>query len=135
MLEAASSPSVDALAAGDRLGFVAATLCAVHCAMLPLLAGLLPAVGFSAGGWADIDQAFVMFASVLGISTVAVGYRRHRVLKAAWLLVAGLALLWSGSFTPLHDHGLGHALVMTLGGGLLGLAHLYNLRLGHRASR
>jgi hypothetical protein len=135
VFEPASAPPVDALATGDRIGFFGAALCAVHCALLPVVAALLPALGISVGGYGDIDQAFVLFASVLGISTVAVGYRRHRVLKAAWLLAAGLVLLWVGSFTALHNHGLGHALVMTVGGGLLASAHLYNLRLGHRARR
>lgn len=133
VLDSSPSPAVDSLEAGDRVGMVAASLCAVHCAMLPLLAAALPALGVSVGGVGDIDQAFVLFASVLGISTVTIGYRRHRVLGAAWLLVAGLLLLWLGSFTTLHTHGIGHAVVMTIGGGLLASAHFYNLRLGHRS--
>jgi hypothetical protein len=31
----------------------------------------------------------------------------------------------------LHDHSLAHAVVMTIGGVLLALAHLVNLRLTH----
>ncbi len=126
------TPAVDALDASDRVGMFAASLCAVHCALLPLLAAVLPALGISIGGYGDLDQAFVLFASVLGISTVSIGYRRHRVLKAAWPLGAGLLLLWAGSFTALHNHSWGHALVMTIGGLLLATAHFYNLRLGHR---
>jgi hypothetical protein len=132
MLDSAPPPALAALSLGDRVGVFASGLCAVHCASLPLLSASLPALGLSLGGFGDLDQAFVLFASMLGISTVTLGYRRHRVLKAAWLLVAGLLMLWVGSFTSLHDHGLGHALVMTLGGVLLALAHFYNLRLTHR---
>lgn len=135
MPEPGSSSSVDVLAAGDRLGLASASLCAVHCALLPVAAAALPAMGVGLGGLGDLDQAFVLFASVLGISTVSVGYRRHRVLKAAWLLALGLLLLWAGSFTRLHDHGLVHAVVMTAGGVLLAAAHLFNLRLSHRPPR
>jgi hypothetical protein len=132
MLESAQPPALAAVSFGDRVGVFASGLCALHCATLPLLTASLPALGLSLGGFGDLDQAFVLFASVLGMSTVALGYRRHRVLKAAGLLVAGLAMLWAGSFSPLHDHGLGHALVMTAGGVLLALAHFYNLRLSHQ---
>ena len=133
MSEPGPSPSADLLSASDRVGLVSASLCAVHCALFPILAAVVPALGFTLSGWGDIDQAFVVFASVLGISTVTVGYRRHRVLKASWLLLAGLILLWGGSFTHLHDHGVLHAVLMTAGGGLLASAHFFNLRLSHRA--
>jgi len=123
--------SLDAVVVGDRIGLFTASLCAIHCALVPVLLAMAPALGMGFSGAADIDQAFVVFASVLGITTVAIGYRRHRVLQAVWFLVAGLVLLWAGSFTPLHDHGLGHAVLMTLGGVLLAMAHFWNLRLTH----
>lgn len=122
-----------ALRTADRVGFAASMLCAVHCALLPLALALLPALGLRLGGWTDIDQAFVVFATVLGLTTMTLGYRRHRVFRAWALLVPGLVLIWLGSFTPLHDHGLGHAVVMTIGGVLLAGAHAMNLRLGHLA--
>lgn len=116
----------------DRLGIVASTLCAIHCALLPLAAALLPALGLGAGGWVDFDQGFVVFASILAVATLTLGWRRHRAYRAFALLVPGLALVWFGAFSPLHDHDLRHALVMTAGGVLLALAHLVNLRLTHR---
>ena len=134
VLEPVNTPA-EALEIGDRVGLFSAGLCALHCALLPVLAAVLPALGMSVGGFGDLDQAFVLFASVLGTTTVVVGYRRHRILKAAGFLLPGLGLLWLGSFTALHDHGLWHALVMTCGGLLLALAHVYNLRLTHRAGR
>lgn len=119
----------------DRVGIVASTLCAIHCALLPVAAALLPALGLGAGGWVDVDQGFVVFASVLALATLGLGWRRHRAFHAFALLVPGLALIWFGAFSPLHDHDLRHAAVMTLGGVLLALAHVANLRLTHRAGR
>jgi hypothetical protein len=109
-------------------------LCAIHCALLPLALALLPALALRVGGLIDLDQAFVVFATVLGLGTLSLGYRRHRTFHAWALLLPGLALVWAGAFTPLHDHSTFHALVMTAGGVLLAAAHLLNLRLTHASA-
>lgn len=124
-----------ALCRADRVGFAASFLCAVHCALMPLLLAVLPALGLNLGGWIDIDQAFVVFATLLGATTLSLGWRRHRAFHAWALLLPGLGLVWAGAFTHLHDHGVLHAVVMTIGGLLLAGAHLVNLRLTHSAAR
>ena len=120
-----------ALRRADRVGFAASFLCALHCALFPILLALLPAFGLNLGGWIDLDQAFVVFATLLGATTLTLGWRRHRAFRAWILLLPGLALVWAGSFSQLHDHTIGHAVVMTIGGLLLAGAHLLNLRLTH----
>ena len=117
----------------DRVGFAASLLCAIHCALLPIGAALVPALGLGLGGWVDFDQGFVVFAALLGATTMTLGYRRHRAFHAWALLLAGLALVGAASFTPLHSHGFGHTALMTVGGLALAGAHLLNLRLTHRA--
>lgn len=117
----------------DRIGFAASFLCALHCALVPLALALAPTLGLSMGGWVDIDQAVTVFATLLGTTTLAIGYRRHRGFRAWALLLPGLALVWLGAFSPLHDHGLLHAALMTAGGLLIAGAHLLNLRLTHAA--
>lgn len=131
--EVMQTPSMT-LHKADRLGFAASFLCAIHCALWPWLLALAPAFGLELGGWIDLDQAFVVFASLLGVSTLTLGWRRHRAFHAWALLVPGLILVWVGAFSPLHDHSMLHAIVMTLGGLLLALAHLVNLRLTHSAA-
>ncbi len=118
----------------DRIGFAASFLCAIHCALWPWLLALAPAFGLEFGGWVDLDQAFVVFATLLGVSTLSLGWRRHRIFHAWALLLPGLALVWAGAFGPLHAHNLMHAGVMVLGGSLLALAHMLNLRLTHMAA-
>jgi len=115
----------------DRIGFTASFLCAVHCALVPLLLGILPAVGLHLAGWERIDAVFVIFASVLGITTLAMGWRRHRVVYAWYVLLFGLILLWVGSFTHLHHHVVAHAVFMTIGGLSVACAHFLNMRLTH----
>jgi len=127
-------PASMTLHKADRVGFAASFLCAIHCALWPWLLALAPAFGLELGGWIDLDQAFVVFATLLGVSTLSLGWRRHRAFHAWALLIPGLVLVWLGAFSPLHNHTMSHAIVMTVGGLLLALAHLVNLRLTHSAS-
>jgi hypothetical protein len=116
----------------DRLGATGSLLCAIHCALLPLLIALLPSLGIAMWLGEGFEQGFVVFATLLGVFTLAWGYRRHRAVRALWLLLPGLAALWIGvAYAPLHHTLVAHAIVMTFGGTLVGLAHLANLRLNH----
>lgn len=116
----------------DRLGAAGSLLCAAHCALLPAVVALLPAFGIAAIGGDGFEQGFVVFATLLGLFTLAWGYRRHRTLQALSLLVPGLAILWFGVlYPPLHQSVIPHAVAMTIGGTLVALAHLANLRLNH----
>ena len=121
------------LTRADRFGLTASLLCAIHCALLPLAIALLPSLGVAAWlGNEGFEEGFVVFASLLGLYTMVSGYRRHRAVRALWLLIPGLLVLWvSVLYPPLHHHLLAHAVSMTLGGSLVGLAHLANLRLVH----
>lgn len=116
----------------DRLGATGSLLCAVHCALLPLLIALLPTLGIATWLGDGFERGFVVFATLLGLFTIVQGYRRHRAVRALWLLLPGLAALWLGiGYEPLHHELVPHAVVMTFGGTLVGLAHLANLRLNH----
>lgn len=116
----------------DRLGFTGSFICAIHCALLPLLIALLPSLGIATWLGDGFERGFVLFASLLGLFSVAWGYRRHRAIRAMGLLLPGLAVLWIAVlYPPLHHTLVPHAVAMTLGGTLVGLAHVVNLRLNH----
>jgi hypothetical protein len=116
----------------DRFGASGSLLCAVHCAVLPALLALAPSLGLSFWLGDGVELAIVVFVSLLGLSSLVLGYRRHRAWQALGLLVPGLVSLWAGLLVaPLHHAVLPHAVVMTLGGTLVGVAHLVNLRLNH----
>jgi len=118
--------------AADRIGMVGSMLCALHCAMLPLMLALAPSLGLGAFAGADFDQMMAVFAGVLGITSLSLGFRRHRAFRAWALLIPGLAMLGAGSFTSLHDHSGLHVGLMTLGGLCIATAHLLNLRMTHQ---
>lgn len=115
----------------DRVGATGSLLCAIHCAALPLLLALAPALG---AGLANrgFEIGFIAFASLLGLTSLILGYRRHRVGSAMTLLVPGIALLWAAVFVEaLHEQAIAHAVAMACGGALIACAHLLNLRFAH----
>ena len=117
----------------DRFGAAGSLLCAIHCALLPALLALAPSLGLSFWLSDGLEQTVVVFVTFLGLFSLLWGYRRHRAVHALALLVPGLALLWAGLLhEELHHSQLPHAVVMTLGGVLVGLAHVVNLRLNHQ---
>jgi hypothetical protein len=116
----------------DRIGAFGSLLCAVHCALLPLAIAILPSLGVASWLGAEFEEAFVIFATGLGLFSTVSGYRRHRALQALSLVVPGLLILWIGVlYRPLHESVIPHAIAMTFGGTLVGLGHLANLRLNH----
>lgn len=116
----------------DRLGAAGSLLCAIHCSLLPLAIAMLPALGIATWLGDGFEAGFVAFATCVGIFSMVWGYRRHGAVRALGLVLTGLAVLWLGIlYAPLHHAAIPHALTMTLGGTLVGLAHLANLRLVH----
>ena len=116
----------------DRLGATGSLLCAIHCALTPVLLAALPALGLSLWFGDGLERTLVVFVTLLGLASLGWSYRRHRTLSALGLLVPGLAALWAGLlYAPLHESVVPHAVAMTLGGTLVGVAHLLNLRLNH----
>ena len=116
----------------DRIGATGSLLCAIHCALLPLVIAVLPSLGVAAWLGSGFEEGFVLFATGLGLFSMVWGYRRHRAVQALSLMIPGLAVLWFGVlYQPLHQSLIPHAIAMTFGGTLVGLAHLANLRLNH----
>ena len=64
----------------DRLGAYGSIACAIHCALLPVLIALLPSLGVALFAGDALEQAFVVFASLLGLGSLSWSYRRHRAL-------------------------------------------------------
>src|SRR5882724_9861290 len=116
----------------DRVGATASFLCALHCAALPFVLAVLPAVGLGFLADHGFERSFIICASLLATATLVYGFQRHRTRRAFAFLLPGLALLWGGGFVFDAHTGLGwHALLVALGGSCVALAHLTNLRLVH----
>jgi hypothetical protein len=96
-----------------------------------LVVAVLPALGL--GFLADhrFERCFVAFASVLALTTLITGFRRHQSFRAFWFLAPGLTLLLAGMIVESETGSPWHALLVACGGTLVALAHLTNLRLAH----
>ena len=115
----------------DRGGATASLLCAVHCALLPFVLASLPLIGL--GFLADhrFERGFILFACTLALASIGVGFRRHRHFRAFWFVVPGLVLLLVGGFVDFGSAIYTHAVLVSIGGTLVALAHVTNLRLSH----
>lgn len=115
----------------DRFGATASFLCAVHCALLPLVFALLPALGL--GFLADhrFERIFIAFASLLALTTISIGFRRHQRFRAFWFLAPGIVLLITGVVIDFDHASPLHATLVAIGGTLVAIAHVTNLRLAH----
>lgn len=116
----------------DSAGSAGAFICALHCALLPVALALLPVLGLGLLASSGFETGFVLFATALAVASLWNGYLRHRAYRALAFLVPGLAALWGGVFLPLvHEQVIAHAVAMSVGGTLVAIAHLVNLKLTH----
>ena len=116
----------------DSLGSAGAMLCAFHCALLPFALALLPVLGLGILASSGFEVGFVLFATALAVASLWQGHRRHRAYRAMAILAPGLIALWAAVFIPrVHDAVVIHAVAMSVGGTLVAVAHLVNLRLTH----
>ena len=115
----------------DRFGALWSMLCAVHCAVLPLVLVLAP--GFALGVWWDdqVERITVILVSLVASASLGLGFVRHRGWTALALMTPGLLLMWAALLLPAVHHSVpAHAAAMATGGVLVAMAHLANLRLG-----
>ncbi|WP_414717209.1 MerC domain-containing protein [Tahibacter sp.] len=128
----ADRPRIRGFAAiADRFGATASFLCAIHCALLPFVIAVLPALGLAFLADHSIERGFVLFACALATTMLLLGFRRHRRPNALFLLLPAMALLLAGVVVDFDSSATVHAVLVSTGGSLLALAHLVNLRLSH----
>lgn len=116
----------------DRVGATASLLCAIHCALLPLVIGLLPLIGLEILADPTVECVFVLCACALASVTIVHAWFGHRDARALRLLLPGIALLLLGQIVG-HDRVEWlHAGLMACGGTLVASAHIINLRMARR---
>ncbi len=75
----------------DLLGATASLACAVHCAVVALLLGVLPVASVLAAPW--IDWVFLAASLCIGLASLVPGYHTHRQPIPFALFLSGIALL------------------------------------------
>ena len=78
----------------DILGISASILCAIHCALLPLLLVSLPVLGVNIIHNAGFEYGMIALAFLVGSLALLHGFRHHHRHPGPWMLfTTGLLLL------------------------------------------
>ena len=130
----------------DNVGTAASFICAVHCALLPLVGTLLPLVGLSFLASEPVEWLLLLSAG-FGTASLCLGFKEHRNRRVFAVLAIGIAFLLAGRVfhnLPMlagehahhgHDHAHTHEgfdlsiALMILGGMTMIAAHLFNQNL------
>jgi len=110
----------------DNIGMTASTLCAIHCAIVPLVFTSLPLVGlgFLANPW--VEWSMIILAFIIGVSSISLSYfRTHRKLLPLTLLVTGFLIIIAGH---LFITSWIEAVIVPLGGLTIAAAHFVNYK-------
>lgn len=119
----------------DKVGATTSLLCAVHCALLPFVATLLPLWGLTALADDRVEWLLVTSALVIALISFMHGYRRHRSKRALVMLSCALPLLLSGRMAEELAWSFPGEALLVAGGLALVAAHGLNFHLGRCALR
>jgi len=110
----------------DRFGAFLGLLCAIHCLVVPLLLGVLPAVGLGFIAEHEFDLTIIGIAFVFAGLAARSGYRAHGDRRVVIGFVAAVSLLAFGHL--LGEDGLAGRIPSIIGGFSLAALHIVNLR-------
>ncbi|RYZ64181.1 MAG: MerC domain-containing protein [Proteobacteria bacterium] len=149
----------------DRAGATASFLCAIHCALMPLIVTLLPLFGLSFLASEPVEWALLLLSAGFGTASICLGFKEHRSRKVFAVLGVGIMLLVAGrifhhipfggaELVDAHGHAHGHdhvhsievnqagmvtfgpsVILMVLGGFTMMGAHIFNQMLCHRCRK
>lgn len=115
----------------DIVGASASLACAVHCAVVALFLGFLPAASVLSAPW--IEWAFLAASTLVGVAALVPGFRRHRRSLPLALFVLGIsALMLLRAFKV--PSGLFELTVVAAAASCLVSAHWINRGALHRCS-
>jgi hypothetical protein len=110
----------------DVLGIGASMICAVHCAVLPLLMAVLPLLGLEVLKNEKLEYGLLSFTLLVGCTSLFRGYRyHHHYLKPLLLFALGFVLLLAGHFLAAHYW---EPVLVSAGALLVIIAHVWNQR-------
>ena len=113
----------------DWAGTATSGVCALHCALLPVVASALPMVGLGLLVEERTEIALVGASAALGAISLSLGFRRHRSGRALIVLAIGLGMLALGRFAEARDAEAAGMVAVVSGGLAIAGSHLLNRRL------
>ncbi|MED5370240.1 MAG: MerC domain-containing protein [Myxococcota bacterium] len=112
----------------DRLGGLASSLCAVHCALVGFAPSIATVLGLAGAVNEKLEWGFFGAAMLLAGVAAAVGFRKHGSWAVLGVFSGGLALLLLGRMSETFALFEGGGVLSIVGGFTLLGAHLLSLR-------
>ena len=110
----------------DSAGMTASILCAIHCAIVPLLITMLPLAGLGFLANPLIEWSMIIFALCIGTYAIGLSYlQTHHKLLPVVLLIVGFLIIIAGHVFII---GWQEAIIVPVGGLLIATAHFFNFR-------
>jgi hypothetical protein len=111
----------------DRLGMTASTLCAIHCALVPIFLTTLPLMGLQFLADERIEISMILISAMLGTLSLSLSYRKqHRKVLPFLVLFTGFILIGAGHLPGVSNM---EPVLIPLGGFIVAIAHFVNWRL------
>ena len=110
----------------DSVGMTASVLCAIHCAIVPILITFLPLVGLGFLANPLLEWSMIIFAFFIGVYAIGLSYAKtHHKPLPVFLLIGGFVIIIIGH---VFVSGWHEALVVPVGGLMIATAHFFNFR-------
>lgn len=111
------------------MGIAASVVCAIHCAVLPMTAAIMPAfISHSIMHNNYFEWSMILIAFVIGSYALSHGYKKHHhSLKPISIFSIGFIFLAAKQFSSYH------LILMLIAVCLIVWAHLMNFRLCHKS--
>jgi hypothetical protein len=115
----------------DRMGIGVSLLCAIHCALLPLIITMLPLLGLEVFADPLFENAIIFISLIIGITSLSSAFVQHKTRLPLLLMVTGFISIFIGHYFIAKDF---EWLFLTLGGLTVAAAHYNNWQLIKRCS-
>lgn len=107
----------------DFIGFMTSLLCAIHCAVLPLLISILPLAGFQFIKNPLFEFSIIFLSFILASVALLRGFKKHKNRLPLLIISSGFVLIFFGHLFESSWFGI---IMLTLGAMAIGLAHYLN---------
>jgi hypothetical protein len=113
----------------DKIGMAASSICAVHCALAPVLITLAPLVGLGFIFEEKFETTVILCTCGIAFLSLVWGfYKNHRKFEPFYLLILGAALIYLAQVSWVPEI-FPEPFLMFLGGLSIALSHYINLKL------
>lgn len=82
----------------DMAGIGISFLCAVHCALLPLLVTALPLLGLQVFTQPSVELLMIVLSIIVGATSLALSFHKHKNLRPLTMLIIGFLGITAGHY-------------------------------------